>query len=90
MASRTLRQCLEQVMALGTEYVLTEQGVEWTAAGLLAELTRSHPTRLELPMYLRLPDAQQDGAMCQLTASGGYILRYRIRRHAARLSSENQ
>ena len=53
MASLTLRQCLEQVMALGTEYVITEQGVEWTAAELLAELTRSHPTHLVLQPHLR-------------------------------------
>ncbi len=28
-------------------------------------------------MYLRLPDTQQDGAMYQLTKTGGFILRYR-------------
>jgi hypothetical protein len=84
MAPLTLRQCLEQVVALGTDYFVTEEAREWTAAGLLAALTRSNPDRLDLPMYLRLPDAQQDGAICQLTASGGYILRYRICRHTPR------
>jgi hypothetical protein len=73
----TLRQCLEQVIALGADYILTEQGVERSAIVLLATLTRAHPDRLDLPMYLRLPDSQQDGAICQVTKTG-YILCYRI------------
>ena len=73
----SLHQCLEQVMALGDNYALTEQGREWSAAGLLAVLSRDHPDRLGLPMYLRLPDLQQDGAICQVTGTG-YLLRYRI------------
>jgi Tfp pilus assembly protein FimV len=77
MLALSLRQCLEQVAALGQDYVVTDQGVEWTAAGLLASLARDHPDRLDLPMYLRLPDAQRDGAICQVTKTG-YILRYRI------------
>lgn len=84
IAPLTLRQCLEHVMALGTDYVVTEQSVECTVTKLLAALSRSYPNRLDLPMYLRLPDAQQDGAICQLTDSGGYILRYRICRHTPR------
>jgi hypothetical protein len=77
MVALSLRQCLEHVAALGTDYMLTEEAREWTAAGLLASLARDHTDRLELPMYLRLPDAQQDGAICQVTQSG-YILCYRI------------
>ena len=77
-STRALRHCLEQVIALGPDYVVTEPSVEWTAAGLLASLTRDHPDELDLPMYRRLPDAQQDGAIYQVTQSGGYILRYRI------------
>jgi hypothetical protein len=76
--TRTLRQCLEHVVALGSDYLVTDQGVEWTAAGLLASLIRDHPDRLDLPMYLRLPDAWQDGAICQVTKTGGYLLLYRI------------
>jgi hypothetical protein len=72
-----LRQCLEQVMALGEGYALTEQGQEWSASGLLAVLSRDHPDRLSLPMYLRLPNIQQDGAICQVTQTG-YFLCYRI------------
>ena len=83
MSALSLRQCLDQVAALGPDYVVTDQGVEWTAAGLLASLIRDHPDRLDLPMYLRLPDAQQDGAICQVTQSG-YILRYRICRSMSR------
>ena len=55
-----------------------KEGVECTAAGLLASLIRDHPDRLDLPMYLRLPDAWQDGAICQVTKTGGYLLLYRI------------
>jgi hypothetical protein len=73
----TLHQCLEQVMALGEGYVLTEQDQEWQATGLLAVLSRDHPDRLSLPMYMRLPNIQQDGAICQVTETG-YLLRYRI------------
>jgi hypothetical protein len=76
-AMLTLRQCLEHVIALGKDYVLTEQGVEWSAVELLAALTRDHPDHLDLPMYLRLPTIQQDGAICQVTKTG-YLLRYRI------------
>lgn len=83
MAALSLRQCLEHVAALGTDYMLTEGAQEWMAAGLLASLASDHPDRLELPMYLRLPDAQQDGAICQVTKSG-YILRYRICLRTAR------
>lgn len=83
MSAFSLRQCLEQVGTLGADYLLTEGSSEWTAAGLLAFLT-PHPDRLELPVYLRLPDAQQDGAICQVTQSGGYIRRYRIFRRASR------
>lgn len=73
----TLHQCLEQVIALGEDYVLTEQRVEWSAAGLLTAFIRDRPDRLALPMYLRLPNVQQDGAICQVTKTG-YLLRYRI------------
>lgn len=59
--------------------MVTDQGTEWTAAGLLAALARSHPDDLDLPMYLRLPDARQDGAIC-LVRKTGYLLRYRILR----------
>jgi hypothetical protein len=81
MSALFLRQCLEQVAALGADYLLTDnQGRDWTATGLLAALTRDHPDRLGLLMYLRLPDAQQDGAIYQVTQSGGFIRQYRIRR----------
>lgn len=81
MAAFSLRQCLEHVAALGADYLLTDnQGMDWTATGLLASLTRNHPNRLGLPMYLRLPDDQRDGAIYQVTQSGGFIRRYRIRR----------
>lgn len=81
MSALFLRQCLEQVAALGADYLLTDnQGMEWTATGLLASLTRDHPDRLGLPMYLRLPGPQQDGAIYQITQSGGFIRLYRIRR----------
>ncbi len=82
-STRVLRHCLEHVIALGPDYVVTDQGVEWTAAELLASLTCDHPDELDLPMYLRLPDAQQDGAIFQVTQSGGYILRYRICPHTS-------
>lgn len=83
MAALTLRHCLEQVAQLGTDYVVTDQQTVWTAVGLLASLARSSPEHLDLPMYLRFPDARQDGAICQVTLSG-YILRYHFCR---RLSS---
>ncbi len=83
MSMLSLRQCLEQVAALGTDYLLTDnQGLEWTATGLLASLTRDHPDHLGLPVYLRLPDPQQDGAIYQITQSG-FIRRYRIRHSPA-------
>ena len=78
MSALSLRQCLEHVATLGADYLLTDdQGMEWTATGLLAALTRDHPDRLGLPVYLRLPDAHQDGAIYQVTQSG-FIRRYRI------------
>jgi hypothetical protein len=67
MVALSLRQYLEHMAALRTDYLLTEEAREWTAAGLLASLARDHPDRLELPMYLRLPDGQQDGAICRVT-----------------------
>jgi hypothetical protein len=54
------------------------QGMEWTATGLLTSLTRNHPDHLGLSVYLRLSDARQDGAIYQLTQSGGFIRQYRI------------
>jgi hypothetical protein len=81
MSALFLRQCLEQVATLGPDTLLTDnQGMDWTATGLLAALTHDHPDRLGLPVYLRLPDAQQDGAIYQVTQSGGFIRRYRIHR----------
>ena len=81
MSAFSLCQCLEHVAALGADYLLTDnQGMEWTATGLLASLTRDHPDHLGLPVYLRLPDAQQEGAISQVTQSGGFIRRYRIHR----------
>lgn len=82
-STRALRHGLEHVIALGPDYVVTKPSVEWTTAGLFASLTRDHPDELDLPMYLRVPDAQQDGAICQVTQSGGYILRYRICPHTS-------
>ena len=78
-----LRQCLEQVGRMGTDYAVSDEGFEWTAAGLLASLTLSHPERLALPMYMRLPDTRQDGAICELTSRGGFILLYRICHHTS-------
>jgi hypothetical protein len=84
MSALSLRQCLEHVAALGVDYALTDnQGIEWTAAGLLATLARDHPDHLDLPAYLRLPDALQDGAIYQVIQSGGFIRRYHIRHSPA-------
>lgn len=80
MSVLSLRQCLEQVAALGVDSLLIDtQGMEWTATGLFALLSRDHPDRLGLPVYLRLPDARQDGAIYQVTQTG-FIRWYRIRR----------
>jgi hypothetical protein len=81
MSVLPLRQCLEQVAALGADYILTDQqGREWTATRLLASLPRDHPDSLGLLAYLRLPDVLQDGAICQVTQSGGFLRWYRIHR----------
>jgi hypothetical protein len=81
MSALSLRQCLEQVAALGADYMLTDnQGMEWTATEVLASLTRDHPDHLGLPVYLRLPDLRQDGAIYQVTQSGGFMRQYRIHR----------
>jgi hypothetical protein len=69
---------------LGTDYLVIEEAPGVPALGLLASLCCSRPDHLDLPMYLRLPDAQLDGAIWQLTPRGGYILRYRIRRCTGR------
>ena len=64
---------------------LTEEMREWTAAGSLASLAREYPDRLELPMYLRLPGVQQEGAICQIAQNGRLSPpRYRICHHTAR------
>ncbi|HLW00053.1 MAG TPA: response regulator [Ktedonobacterales bacterium] len=78
-ATRTLRHCLEQVMELGPDWTVTDSRHTWTAAGLLATLTSAQPDRLDHLMYLRLPDEQQDGAICEPIHSGGSLLCYRIR-----------
>lgn len=83
-ATLTLRQCLEQVALLGTDYVLRDEGGTWSAISLLAWIALRNPTRLELPMYLRLPDAQQDGAICELTKRGGFMRLYLIERRFLR------
>jgi hypothetical protein len=81
MSALSLRQCLEQVAALGADYLLTDhQGMEWSTTRLLASLLRDHPDRLDLLAYLRLPDALQDGAICRVTQSGGFLRWYRIHR----------
>ncbi len=72
MLAITLGQCLEHVATLGTDYLLTAEAREWTAAELLASLASGHSDRLELPMYLRLPDLQRDGAICQITETGAF------------------
>ncbi len=58
--------------------MVEERGTEWAARELLAWLEQQHPARLDLPTYLRLPDAQQEGAICQLTKSGGFLVLYHI------------
>ena len=74
----TLQQCLEEVAQFGPDYLLIEQDTLWTAPTLLAFLALTAPERLNELMYLRLPDSSQDGAICQLTRSGGFLRRYRI------------
>jgi len=74
----TLRQCLEQVAQLGSEYVVTTPGSAWSAAELLAWLHQHTPTSLGMPMYLRLPSPWLDGAICELLPQGGVVLLYRI------------
>jgi hypothetical protein len=75
---RTLRSALEELIRLGADYVVVDRETEWTARELLTWLEQHHPARLGLPMYLRIPDAQQDGAICQLTRSGGFLVLYHI------------
>jgi hypothetical protein len=58
--------------------VVVDGRTEWTARELLTWLEQQQPTRLDLPTYLRLPDAQQEGAICQLTKSGGFLVLYHI------------
>ena len=72
--------CLEQVAKLGTGYVVTDQGTEWSAIELLSWLSQHKPASLELPMYLRLPSPLLDGAICEVIPRGGFILLYRIER----------
>jgi hypothetical protein len=84
MAELTLRQCLEHVAQLGTDYLVTDQEREWPATALLTWLVLNHLADLDLPMYLRLPDAKPDGAICELTPRGGFLLRYRIERRTPR------
>lgn len=82
MSALSLRQCLEQIAALGADYLLADhQGIVWTATGLLAALSQDSPDRLGQLVYLRLPDAQQDGAIYQVTQSGGFLRQYRIHRY---------
>lgn len=76
----SLQQCLEHVAASEADCMLVDnEGTAWTVPGLLAALVRDHPDRLSLAVYLRLPDAHQDGAISQMTRSG-FIRRYQIRR----------
>lgn len=80
MSAFSLHQCLEQVAASEGDCMFVDnEGAAWTAPGLLAALVRDHPDRLNLAVYLRLPDAHQDGAIYEMTQSG-FIRRYRIRR----------
>lgn len=79
MSTFSLRQCLEQVAALEVDCMLIDsQGTAWTVKGLRASLTRDYPNRLDVAVYLRLPDAHQDGAIYQVTQSG-FIRWYHIR-----------
>jgi hypothetical protein len=57
-------------------YVVVGRRMEWKTADLLVWLEHHHPARLGLAMYLRLPDNHQDGAICQLTRSGGFFVLY--------------
>ncbi len=78
MLTLSLRQCLEHLVALEAHHTLTDnQGITWTPAELLTALAQEQPERLHLRVHLRLPDAQHDGAIYQIT-QGGFIRRYHI------------
>jgi hypothetical protein len=77
-AALTLRQCLEQVAHLDTDYVVREQERAWSAVALLAWLTHQHPDQVNQHVYLRLPDEHQEGAITKRSPRGGFLPLYRI------------
>lgn len=66
MSALTLEACLEQVAALGEDYLLRGGWRDQTAAALLAWLRQEVPQLLTYPVALTLPDAWHPGAIYEL------------------------
>ena len=69
----TLQASLEAVARLGEGYLLAGGGQEWAARDLLAWLEHDHPTLLDLPVALVLPEAQAAGAIFDVDLAGEII-----------------
>ena len=75
-----LQASLDAVARLGEGYLLSGGGQEWTAGNLLAWLQHNHPTLLDVPVALVLPEGQAAGAICDVDLAGELIRDVRLYR----------
>jgi hypothetical protein len=74
----TLEACLEHLVGMEHEYIVTNRGYSWTIAQLLEALHQRSPVLLTLQVYLRLPSPYQTGAIAELDEHGGFVVLYRL------------
>ncbi|HEY7125307.1 MAG TPA: hypothetical protein VH540_15240 [Ktedonobacterales bacterium] len=79
----TLQDSLEALMLLSEGALISSAGDEWSAKELLDWFQTTHPTLLEMPVYLVPPEPTRAGAICQVDANGEVLSAvplYRIER----------
>ena len=59
----TLRVTLEEIAALGSGYLISDQGAYWLVSDVLARLEQEAPERLAFPVSWAIPDDVGEGAI---------------------------
>lgn len=66
----TLHACLEELARLEESFILAGAGDEWTARELLYWLRSFHPQFLQLRVVLVFPEAENEGAIYEVSQKG--------------------
>jgi hypothetical protein len=68
-----LKTCLEEIVLMGDDYVLSSAGYSWRARDLLSWLQRGFPQELSIQVQLIRPGPGNMGGIYELDKQGEWI-----------------